>query len=177
MAVDVSRLPPTASSCLVLLLLGAALGRDGRGRDRYPHELRRPREGRPPKEHGHGTIPTPYECPWFTKALSNCSNEPPNKWRIVPIVHRTDKARYSRALLLCMTQRSVEAPDKIFCTDKESVSILTSCVEHGLAKHSRVSREEAREFLDKMGRCLLEFHHEKMNMRRRKGRAHRRYSP
>nr|XP_054923884.1 uncharacterized protein LOC129383383 [Dermacentor andersoni]XP_054923885.1 uncharacterized protein LOC129383383 [Dermacentor andersoni] len=177
MAVDVSRLPPTVSSCLVLLLLGAALGRDGRGRDRYPHEPRRPREGPPPSEYGHGTIQTPYECPWFTKALSDCSNERLDKRRFEPIMERMDNASYSRELLLCMTQRSVEAPDSIFCTDRESVSILTSCVEDGLAKHSEVPQEEARELLNEIGRCLQDIHQDKTNMRGRKRRAHHRYVP
>ncbi|XP_065306692.2 uncharacterized protein [Dermacentor albipictus] len=177
MAVGVTRLPPTISSCLVLLLLGAALGREGRGRDRYPHELRRPREGPPPREYGHGTIQTPYECPWFTKALSNCSNERLEKRRFEPIMEKIDNASYSRALLLCMTRRSVEAPDKIFCTDRQSVSILTSCVKDSLAKHSRVSQEEARGLLDEIGKCLQEIHHDKMNTRGRKRRAHHRYAP
>ncbi|XP_072146091.1 uncharacterized protein [Dermacentor andersoni] len=161
MAVDVSRLPPTVSSCLVLLLLGAALGRDGRGRDRYAHEPRRPREGPPPSEYGHGTIQTPYECPWFTEALSYCSNERLDKRRFEPIMERMDNASYSRELLLCMTQRSVEAPDGIFCTDRESGA----------------PQEETRPLLNEIRRCLQAIHQEKMNMRGSKRRAHHRYVP
>ncbi|XP_049523668.1 uncharacterized protein LOC125945609 [Dermacentor silvarum] len=134
-----------------------------------------PLEPGPQIHHRHGKIRAPFECPWFTNALRHCIRTRLSARRFEHILTEIDDEPYTRGLLLCLTRRAVEAPDGIYCTDRESVHILKSCVEDNLAKHSRARREETKELTHEMERCLQEIHRLKINKRRHKTMTHHRY--
>ncbi|XP_054923882.2 uncharacterized protein [Dermacentor andersoni] len=174
MAGDVMRFPSTISSCLVLLLLllGTALARGQRDWDRHHHEPRMSRGRRPPRHPDYEDIPVPMECPWFTNALFQCmkTRMSMRRFQLVTREMRTD--RFISGFLSCLTVRSVEAPDKIYCTDKESVHILKSCVKDNLSGQSRAQRQAATVLLNEMEECLHYYHYDRLSVLRHRTVAH-----
>ncbi|XP_065306711.2 uncharacterized protein [Dermacentor albipictus] len=175
MAADVMRFPSTIPSCLVLLLLllGTALPRGERDWYRRRPEPRMSRGGRPPRHHGSGVIPVPMECPWLTEALRKCAVTMKDTWRFQHVTREIRTDRFIRGLLICLTVRSVEAPDKIYCTDRESVHIFNSCINETLSGQSRARRQEATLLLNEMEECLHYFHYDKLSQLRHRTVAHR----
>ncbi|XP_075724851.1 uncharacterized protein LOC119179711 isoform X2 [Rhipicephalus microplus] len=124
-------------------------------------------EGRPAVSGDTPKLPVPMECLWFTESMRKCKKTRLSGERFLYMLKKLQNTTYRKDLLDCLTEKSEDVPDNMYCTDEQSVQVMTTCVRNNIMKQHVTGEDDVRELIGETKKCLSEIHKEKMRRLKR----------
>ncbi|KAL1483005.1 hypothetical protein MTO96_033413 [Rhipicephalus appendiculatus] len=86
----------------------------------------------------------PMECLWFTESMRKCKKTRLSGERFQYMLKQLQNTTYRKDLFNCLTEKSGDVPDNMYCTDKRSVHVVTTCVKVNIEKQDVTGAHEIR---------------------------------
>ncbi|XP_077489375.1 uncharacterized protein LOC144100231 [Amblyomma americanum] len=103
----------------------------------------------------------PYECQWFTRVMRNCTRKLLSMKGFQHVFSALSKKRADEDLMMCAAKNAAKIPDRIYCTEKESVSVLSGCLKLTLKKFNSGDKKN-NNFVNEFTNCLASNHQKKL---------------
>ncbi|XP_077527774.1 uncharacterized protein LOC144139226 [Haemaphysalis longicornis] len=106
--------------------------------------------------------PAPKECPWFSEVLRNCSVEPSQQPKYREALTLVGDGGVRTQIQICMIKNSHSVPQRIYCTDDESVTVLRQCFKEGWDVRNKTDERDPNagiEFFDEILDCMTMYHY------------------